>query len=141
MARTTAIAVKGILLQDYDTEAEPSLTPFIDTANALTSRLATAASADGNDLSVAELELIERWLAAHFYTISDQKYQESTTADAEAVYQGRTEMGLEATTYGQQALVLDWSGNLTSLSRHHRARGVWLGSTATEAQTFDERNY
>jgi hypothetical protein len=141
MARTTSNAVKSILLEDYDSEAEPSLTPFIDTANALTSRLATKAAASGEILTTAELELVERWLAAHFYVVSDSKYAENTTADAEAVYQGKTEMGLEASTYGQQALALDWTGVLVALSRHHRAHGMWLGSTVREASDYDTRNY
>lgn len=140
MARTSSSAVKGILMEDYDKEFEPSLSPFIETANVLTTRLATKASSEGDNLSVIELELIERWLAAHFYKMSDKAYAENTTADAEAVYDGKTDKGLEASLYGQQALILDWTGTLVQMSRHHRARGMWLGKTESEALSWEQRN-
>jgi hypothetical protein len=62
MARTTEAAVKLII--KVNETATPSLTPFIDAANMLVTKLCTS-----DDLDDDQLEIIERWLAAHFYAI------------------------------------------------------------------------
>ena len=74
MARTTAKAVRILLARDYDDRRNPSLSPHIDTASALVDKLVTCAAAKGVIHSDSVLELIERWLAAFFYTRSDPIY-------------------------------------------------------------------
>lgn len=78
MARTTKKAVQDLLLPGGDYDGKSDLTPFIDTASSIVTRVNTCAIAKGNTLTVAELELIERWLAAHCYQQSDKGYQSRT---------------------------------------------------------------
>jgi len=142
MARTSQGAVQAILLDDYDSVNSPSLQPFIDTANVIVSRVATCATAKGKTLSSTELELIERWLAAHGYAMVDQPYQSKTTQQASATFQGRTGMGLEATKYGQQALSVDYSGCLKAIASGNRKTAglTWGGKAESEQLDYDERN-
>ena len=138
--RTTELAVKGILLDDYDTLTNPSLTPFILTASIITDRIVTCATSDGYTLTTDEKELIERWLSAHFYVMSDQNYSEKRTADAQGKFQGITKMRLEASKYGQTALILDPSGCLESLSSRSRASAFWLGKPVSDQIAYENRD-
>lgn len=142
MARTNSAAVQGVLLNDYDSAEAPSLTPFIDTASIIVDRIATCATKKGITLTGSELELIERWLAAHFYGVSDQPYTASRTLDAYGQFQGRTNMYLEATKYGQMAMVLDNSGCLAAIGTEVRKRAsmAWLGKTKTEQIPYEQRD-
>lgn len=66
-------------------------------------------------LSASKLTQIELWLSAHFLAIRDQRVEsEGVAGEWQARYQGKTGMGFEATTYGQQALMLDTTGTLAS---------------------------
>lgn len=141
MARTTAAAVQEILGDDYD--GSRNLRPFIDTANVMTTRVNTCASDKGITLTTTELELIERWLAAHAYSISDQPYSENYTGKARGVYQGRTGMYLESSKYGQMAVNVDYSGCLAGLASEegsNRVRAVWLGKPPSEQIDYEDRD-
>jgi hypothetical protein len=143
MPRTTVGAVQKILMKDYDLDGLPSLEPFIATASALMDRIVTCAIDNGTPLTDVETELIERWLAAHFYACSDRPYVSRTTDKAGATFAGQTGMYLEATSYGQMAVTLDWSGCLSTLA----AGGVtpvvgldWLGKAPSEQTNYDDRD-
>lgn len=127
--RTTQSAVEGILVDHYD--GVTSLTPFITAANSITNKVAANDSA--SLLDAADLELIERWLAAHFYAHSDQMPQSKNTGRASASFQGQTGMHLTSTYYGQTAMMLDATGYLTliqqdALKGKAVASAVWLGT-------------
>lgn len=123
MARTNGSAVKAILSGNYGPQAEgcapPSLTPYIDAAFAFTTRVATCATAKGITLTSVELELIERWLAAHYYTVSDPLYTSKSTADASASFEKRS--------YLDVAKQLDASGCVAALIERKSVGGAWLG--------------
>ncbi len=140
MPRTTSGAVLDLLQRDYDTRRKPSLNVHIASANAMVTRVAACATAKGKTLTAVELELIERWLAAHKYVCIDQTYAEKTTGDAKAVYHGRTGMGLESSRYGQEAMNLDYSGCLESLNKRKTARLVWLGKPPSEQTDYEARD-
>lgn len=140
VARTTSSAVQGVLLRDYDTANSPSLTPFIDSASTIVDRVAACAAVKGKTLSTTELELIERWLAAHSYAMSDQTLSSKVTVDAEAIFHGRTGMYLEATKYGQMALSLDYSGCLNAIGQRKTAGGFWLGRPPSAQTDYDQRD-
>lgn len=125
---------------DYDTVNEPDLTGQIASANVVVTRAASLASQKGVTLTSDELELMERWLAAHFYCVSDQTYASKSTDGASASFHGKTDMNFESTRYGQSALNVDYSGALTNISKRQFARAVWLGKTADEQLTWAERN-
>jgi hypothetical protein len=128
MARTTAIAVKNILLDNYDTLKNPDLTGFIDTASALVDESVNFATERGITLSTTLQERIEAWLAAHYYAQADPLYMSKSTQGASGSFQGQSAMGLEGTRYGQQAKRLDISGGLSSFDNNARATVLWLGS-------------
>lgn len=58
---------------------------------------------------------IELWLSAHFVAIRDPRAESERIGDYSATYQGKTDMGLKATTYGQQAIALDYTGTLAAM--------------------------
>ena len=139
--RTTKAAVQGVLLQDYSQEHD--LQAFIDTAAVIIDRVATCATDRDHTLSAAELEIIERWLAAHFYATSDRPYQNKSTSGASGGFQGQTGMYLEATYYGQTASSLDSSGCLASIAagdERKTARGFWGGLPPSEQTAYTDRD-
>ena len=139
MSRTTAAAVKLVLNRDYDFKHDPDLTPYIDAASSLVDDVADCAVAKGAALSDAKLELIERWLSAHFYQQSDMGFASKSTQGASASFHGRTDMGGDSTLYGQSAQALDPSGCLRALLKGARASLEWLGKTTAEQIPYDQR--
>lgn len=144
MARTTAEAVKDLLIEGGDyppaDQTQPPLTGRIASANVIVTRVATCATAKGLTLNATELELVERWLAAHFYCVSDRTYAEKNTGKAGAVFDGRTGMSLDATLYGQTAQTVDYSGCLSAIGKRRRASIAWLGLPPSEQTDYDDRD-
>lgn len=144
MARTTSAAVQALLEpgQDYDTLTSPSLTPFIETASAMVDDAASCATDLGTPISTTRLELIERWLAAHYYVQSDQTYASKNTEGAGASFHGQTAMYLEASKYGQTAARLDPTGCLQSVAGAERksAGGFWLGKAPSSQTNYRDRD-
>lgn len=141
MARTSEAQVRDVLLGAYD-DVTHSLAPFIDAANSIVNKVATCASSKGDPQSAADLELLERWLAAHGYAMSNRPMDSTRTLSAGATFSGKTGMHLEATTYGQMALSLDHSGCLAAIaSGARRSASVgWLGKDRDDQLTYEERN-
>ena len=127
---------------DYDLVANPDLTPFIDTASALVDDVAECATNKGKPLTSGRLELLERWLAAHFYQQSDQGYTQRATLRASGTFQGDTGMYLESTKYGQTARNLDSSGCLNAIANGTRkvAGGFWAGKPPSEQINYEDRD-
>ena len=126
--RTTSISVQGIV----EVDSAIALTPFIAAASSVvTSRCVdlytTAVYSDET------LELIERWLAAHFYLIRDRRAKSESMGGASASYHDAGRIGLESTEYGQMAMALDTAGGLAALNKMMNNGGVtsasiqWLG--------------
>lgn len=113
MPYTNNAAVQEILGDNYDGATD--LTPFVDTASSFMQRVTLCAAelVAAGDLDVAlsnaELELMERWLAAHCYALMDQTYEGKATDGASGKFRGKTDTYLEATLYGQMAVALDRS--------------------------------
>lgn len=141
-ARTTVGAVKDVLAagHDYDGRRNPTLLPYVDAASSIVDDVAACARAHGVALSAVKLELIERWLAAHYYKSSDQQYASKNTAGAGASFSGQTGMGIQGTKYGLAALDLDPSGCLFEQAGHQVALGLWLGKAPSEAIPFRDRD-
>lgn len=146
MARTTSSLVQGILLSDYGPDEEgnlPSLTPFIDTASSIVDDLVDYATSKGVSLGVSKLEIIERWLAAHAYVQSDQAYSYKQTSKAAATFQGKTDLGLMNSKYGQMALTLDSSGYLAAILEGGgiiEVTALWLGKAPSEQTDYLSRD-
>lgn len=82
------------------------LTPFIDSANVLVNRV--AASPCGSGLDDATLKEIEKWLSAHFASVSDPALSivsESVKGSSTTISRGNsaTMDGIMGTQYGQMA--------------------------------------
>jgi hypothetical protein len=103
--RTTAVLVASVI----EVDSSISLDPFIDTANELVTEFCGSVTT----YTTYRLELIERWLAAHFYAIRDPRSASESAGPVSASYQFKVDLGLKQTTYGQQVLVLDTAGGLS----------------------------
>jgi hypothetical protein len=128
--RTTVALVSGII----EVEAGITVTPFIEAANALVTELCAPVT----DYDATRLELIERWLAAHFYAIRDPRRSSESVGPVKEAYQYKVKVGLQVTTYGQQVMLLDTEGALARLNRSSdegtqggTASVVWAGSDLT----------
>lgn len=138
--RTNEGEVKKVLMRDYDSQNCPTLLPFIRTASVVTDRIETCAAAKDITLTSTELELIERWLAAHFYSCSDRPFLEKTTGRSKAVFQGKTSMNLDSSHYGQTAKLIDTSGCLEALDKRKKVRVSWLGKPPSEQTDYVDRD-
>lgn len=128
MARTNSTLVGGII----EVDAAIPLTPFIDTAN----QLVTEKCAPSGKLSDERLELIERYLSAHFYTLRDPRPTQEQAGDVQANYQSKVDLFLCTSHYGQTAMMLDTTGGLSELNQEQKNGArvkrtltvTWLGS-------------
>ncbi len=129
--RTTDAKVKEIL----EVRDTIKLTAFIEVANTLvTDYIVTECAAS---YSATKLEQIERWLAAHFYSVRDRRLSEEQTGKSSGIYQGRTDMGFDSTQYGQTAKMLDTDGCLAKLDATKGKRKIganWAGTKPSERQ-------
>lgn len=132
MPRTNAQAVIDILGSNYDTINCPKLDPYIKAANLITSRIEDCAEDRGITFSATELQEIERWLGAYFYTIYDPIYKAKTTANSSATYFDRS--------YVDAAKMLDYSGCLTAILAGARAQLDWLGKVPSDQIDIDDRD-
>jgi hypothetical protein len=106
MPRTNDAAVQGVI----ETDASISLTPYIEVASALVTRICVGSSYDST-----LLELIERWLAAHFYALRDKRVSSEGVKGLTTSYEApKTAMYLSNTVYGQTALSVDIYGSLAA---------------------------
>ena len=125
--RTNDEAVRAVL----DTDAAIEVAPFIKTANSLTNYVARRDAA--GLLDAEALRQIETYLAAHFYALKDPQFRSKSTGGASGQFQGQSGMGLDATDWGQQAKLLDYTGTLNSLAiGRARVGAAWLGTTYTD---------
>jgi hypothetical protein len=120
-------AVKAVIDTDRDT------TPFIATA-----QLIVDEDLADKGLSAGRLDQVVLYLAAHFVAVTEEKggLTSERLGEAEDTYRAPSarEKGLAATRYGQQAMLLDNSGTLASLSTNVglKARFGVIGQDMTQ---------
>lgn len=140
--RTSTTLVEARLNQDWD--GTSSAQQDIDAATLIVDRVAACARAKGKALSTAELEMVERLLACHFYKYSaDRQYDNRNEQGAVVTgkFTGMTALeNLSGTTYGQSAQMVDYSGCLAAISRRATASMFWLGKTPSEQTPFWQRD-
>jgi len=130
MARTTAVLVATII----EVEADKDISAFILTANELVTECCASVTSYSDD----RLELIERYLSAHFYTHYDPMETVEKAATLTAWYQNAVDLGFDSSHYGQTAMRLDTSGGLAAINeqmKKGKRAGVgisWLGKTKDE---------
>lgn len=149
--RTTSDLVKDVLRSgspaaDYEDSTAPDLTPFIATANTVTSLAMACAVKKGRPITEfstvgdgSQAELIERWLAAAYYTRSDRLYTNRSTSKASGGFMFDGDE-LEKNPYIRTALDMDPSGCLNTLIKRRRASAAWLGKPPSEQVPYDQRS-
>lgn len=112
--RVNDTEVKEIIETAVDT------TPFIVAANALVTKVLGS----NTEMDSVTIKEIERWLAAHFVAIKDPRALSESLGEASvkyalAVSSGNDSggLGLKSTPYGQQVLILDYTGSMSRLGK------------------------
>jgi hypothetical protein len=119
--RTTTLKVQEILGDNW---AGSNVQPYIDIASSIVDQANTLAfSAKGFSLTPTQLELMERWLAAHFYCTMDPIFMQKATDGASGSFQRKVGDGFDATDYGKAACNVDTSGVLTAIGKRQFASG------------------
>lgn len=109
--RTTATAVKKLVETDSAIiAADADMDPFIEAANSIVTDVCVPLG-----YGDTKLELIERWLSAHFYAIRDPRARSESVEGISQSVEGATGLHLNHTRYGQQAMLLDYLGGLAGL--------------------------
>lgn len=125
--RTTDTAVRGII-EGVDDLFD--LNPFIETANSIVTALCLAAYTNNDAINAPKyLELIERWLAAHFYSVDHSRLLQEVIGRSREMIEGKIGMGLQLTHHGQQIMNgIDFLGTLASFGQpRKKVKVVWLG--------------
>jgi hypothetical protein len=126
--RTTPALVGGIV----QVTAGVDVTPYIYAANMLTTNLCTYPKPGGSPNQIpysdgfinSQMELIERWLSAHLYSINSNQLSQAKAGSVAVGFQYKVDLNLSATMYGQQAMLLDQQGALAA----------WNNTTKTKRQ-------
>ena len=133
--RTTATLVGGLI----DVTSGVDLDPFILTANELVTEVCSLVTNSDASLyySSTRLEIIERWLAAHFYSIYEPRAKNERAGSVGETIESKVGLGLDVTRYGQQAQLLDTNGGLAALDasvevgKRRQVRVRWAGTEET----------
>ena len=135
--RTTPAAVQSVLQGDYDTIKNPSLQPFIDTAWPLVDMLASEVGEWGDNYSSQQLERIECWLSAWFYTAGDPIYQSRSNLRGSGSFVRDPK---DPNPYKQMATSMDPTGTLSAILDHKLVGMAWLGKPKSAQIPYDQRN-
>lgn len=131
--RTTSELVAGII----EVDVTIPLDPFIEAASALVDEVCVDGYVVLFDVpySDTKLELIERWLSAHFYAVRDPRAKSESVGPISETKESDTGLNLLSSKYGQMAMTLDTRGGLAALNQaiikgtRGRKVGVsWLGT-------------
>lgn len=141
--RVTELEVKAIIT----VLRTAVLTPYIDFANELVTEVcASKFLADGVTLyySTYRLKMIELWLSAHAYTIYDPRASSEKVSVITQRLQGKIDLGLDSSLYGQNAMRLDTLGGLAALNNAQKkkqsalAGGVYWAGTGSYEDSVTE---
>ena len=126
MAVKTTITAVGLIIE---IDSAIDLTSFIETANALVTECCSE-----DDYDDTRLELIERWVSAHLYTIRDARAESEKAGSVSEKKQSKVDLGFDTSHYGQTAMRLDTAGGLAALNTQMKKQGkrpvgiTWLGT-------------
>lgn len=142
--RTTAAAVQAVLGGDYGPLPDgtyPDLSPYIESVTGLVTQLAAnVVTYRETTLSSSTLELIERWLAAWAYAMSDKTLSSTSKGGASGSFTGQWGMGLDSNNYGQMAIRIDYTRTLDAMDKGRIASTDWLGRMPSSQTPYSERN-
>lgn len=124
MAKPSVSDVKTII----DTSlSDPNIQSYIDDASAVVDEV----------YPNKDKLLLKKWMAAHLMATTRERQAQTMDAVGQSVrYAGKTGMGLDSTTYGQQLKSLDFEGKLV------RRLGKKEASVkAVKGMDWDQRRY
>ena len=131
MVNTTPANVKKIIEIDSSFSDADITACGIDAANLVVSeQLETLTPSP----SAAALELIERWLSAHFWAVYQQVAAQERAGSVGEMKQYRLDRGLETTMWGTQAMALDSTGTLARWNKQmkngtpNKVKVTWMGT-------------
>ncbi|MBU0846544.1 hypothetical protein KKH23_05090 [Patescibacteria group bacterium] len=132
--RTTKDNIEGII--ELDPEIVPddaAMLPYITVANELVTECCTGDAGPDDEYNDDRLELIERWLAAHFYTVRDPRMVSERAGSVSGTAQSKVDLGFDTSHYGQIAMRLDTNGGLAKLNQQTKkgapvVSGAWMGT-------------
>lgn len=120
--RTTTGAVQAL----GNFPASLDLQPFIDTAVSIVDDIEALGD---SCMNAAKLELVERWLSAHFASMLSPMATSKSIAGASMSFEGvASGQGIASTRFGVQAMVVDCTGHLRRLE-NGPATMQWLGTS------------
>ena len=132
--RTTSELVRAVA----NLESTVDVDAYIDTASKLVDKVQDCDTKSGGNLDEQQLELIERWLAAHFTVISRPQVSSKSIGGASTSFLvGSVSDGIKATIFGQQALIMDTSGCLDGLT-NTKAKVAWLGTSPRKQRNITD---
>lgn len=112
MARCTVSEVKEIF--DNCKVLDSVITTMINTASAVIDKV----FADDTELGETLRKEVERWYAAHLIASGPQRQEvEETATEARVKYSGTYGDGIYSTSYGQQAVAIDFTGRMAKLGK------------------------
>lgn len=128
--RTSRAAIAGVIEVDESiVPDDDAMEPFIVAANQLVTEFCTGTKGPTTAYSDARLELIERWLAAHFYAQRDPRFSNEGAGGVSVGYQNKIDLGFDNTHHGQMAMRLDTNGGLAGLNADAKKGKVRIGAT------------
>ena len=128
MARVAEEEVREVI----ETDPEVSLIRYIKAANILTDRVEACATSRGRSLTDDQLEMIELYLAAYYYSFRDPMYTSKSTERASASFQARDHL--------DAAKSFDTSGCLNAFLSGARAGATWLGKAPSAQIDYEDRD-
>lgn len=134
MSRTTSNAVESII----EVDAGDDVTPAIEVATFLVGKHCVTAGGLSETTDAVELELVERWLSAHFYSVTVPRAKSEKAGPVAQTIESKVDLGFNVTRHGQQAMRLDSTGKLAALDRQAREGSARVGSVHWLGFTDDE---
>lgn len=123
--RTTEAAVRAI----SGIKDTVDVSSYIDVATNIVDDIEATGDSCLND---AKLELIERYLAAHFASLVNRRVTSKSIAGASTSFEGSVSgEGFDLTPFGQQAKLLDCTGLLSELPLK-KVSMTWLGTISDD---------
>jgi len=119
MVRVTSTNVKNCIYLSSKVTT-PMIEQCITTANAITDN-----TLSGQGLTEPILEQIELYLSAHFCSLKEPQIYEEEWGGRDSIAKEKRSkplvgVGLNATWFGQQAIMLDTSGTLAEMSQQNK---------------------
>lgn len=132
MNEATPLVTRADLLlicKEIDAETpEAETTDFIKTAHVLLCNIL-----DGWGIAASLMEQIEKYLSAHFATLTYSSVQREALGPMSRSYMLKVDLGFNATRYGQMAIQLDPTGRLENFRKKNVSmRSIGSGIIVTE---------